>query len=393
MAFRNRKVVSNRVRNVKARSKQTQTELLVDIGSEGKIIIPSFQVNCRQRRRRSRQAVSSSTEARELICKNPTIILPPAERASTPKSSCSEGDGSSDGEDITENEMPWLTEITEQPAETAMCDVAHTENELAEINKQPVETSVCDVAYSESELDESSENLLLPYNTMDMSISPLPPTPSMNLDDESTRRTDTSKDVGTELDHNISECDLMKECHLTSDSSVVLDNDNETIEESTLISSHQLSNDSTPSMNLDDESTRRTDISKDVGTELDHNISECDLMKECHLTSDSSVVLDNDNETIEESTLISSHQLSNDSDTVVVATDSANLLLEKASGMHLIVVHDKMQILVHIYVVCACVLVYVAWLGVGVCACVSVCLCVFQCIDLVKYHLFVWWRS
>ena len=271
------------------------------MGSEGRIIIPSFQVNCRQRRRRSSQAVSSSTEARELICKTPTIIFPPAERSSTPKSSCSEGDGSSGGEDITENEMPWLTEITEQPVETAMCDVTHAENEWAEINKQPVETPVCDIAYSESELDESSENLLLPYSAMDMSISPLPPTPSMNLDGESTRRIDTSKDIGTELDHNT---------------------------------------------------------------------SECDLLKECHLTSDSSVVLDNDNETIEESTLISSHQLSNDSDSVVVASDSANLLLEKASGMHLKVIHDKMQIHFHIYTRvcvgrCICVCMWE-----GVCACV-----------------------
>ena len=149
--------------------------------------------------------------------------MPPAERASTPKSSCSEGEGSSGGgEDITENEMPWLTEITEQPVETPVCDVTH----------------------SESELDDSNDNLLLPYNAMDMSISPLPPTPCMNLDNETPKRIDTSLDVNTQSDHYTSDNGLLKECHLFSDSSVVPDDDNERVEESTLISSHQLSDDS-----------------------------------------------------------------------------------------------------------------------------------------------------
>ena len=191
------------------------------MSDDSKIIIPSFQLNCRQRRRRSSQALSRSTdnEARELICRTPTIILPPAERASTPKSSCSEAEGSSGGEDITENEMPWLTEITEQPAVTPLHNVTH----------------------SESELDDFNDNFLLPYNTMDMSISPLPPTPSMNLDNGTPNKIDTSLDTSTQSDHHTSDNGLLKECHLFSDSSVVPDDGNERVEESTLISSHQLS--------------------------------------------------------------------------------------------------------------------------------------------------------
>ena len=195
------------------------------MSDDSKIIIPSFQLNCRQRRRRSSQTVSKSTdnEARELICRTPTIVLPPAERASTPKSSCSEAEGSSGGEDITENEMPWLTEITEQPVVTPLCNVTH----------------------SESELDDSNDNFLLPYNTMDMSISPLPPTPSMNLDNETPKNAiDTSLDTSTQSDHHLSDSGLLKECHLCSDSSVVHDDDKERVEESTLISSHQLTDDS-----------------------------------------------------------------------------------------------------------------------------------------------------
>ena len=144
-----------------------------------KIIIPSFSLTCRQRRRRSSQAVAKSTnsETTELVCKTPTVMLTPAERASTPKSSCSEEDNS-DGEDITEREMPWLTEITEQP----------------------LEHSLCDVTYSESELDDPSDGLLLPSNAMDVSISPLPPTPSMRMD-EVTERINTSKDMCTQPDN------------------------------------------------------------------------------------------------------------------------------------------------------------------------------------------------
>lgn len=195
------------------------------MSDDSKIIIPSFQLNCRQRRRRSSQAVSRSTdnEARELICRTPTIVLPPAERASTPKSSCSEAEGSLGGEDITENEMPWLTEITEQPVVTPLCNVTH----------------------SESELDDFNDNFLLPCNIMDTSISPLPPTPSMNLDNETPKnRINTSLDMSTQSDHHISDNGLLKECHLFSDSSVIPDDDNERVEESTLISSHQLSGNS-----------------------------------------------------------------------------------------------------------------------------------------------------
>ena len=215
---------SSRNRSLKARTKQTQTELLVHMSNNSKIIIPSFQLNCRQRRRRSSQAASRSTdnEARELICRTPTIMLSPAKQASTPKSSCSEGEGSSGGEDITENEMPWLTEITEQPVEAPLCDGTH----------------------SESELDDSNDSLLLPYNAMDISISPLPPTPSMNMDNETPKGIDTSKDMSIQSDHHTSDNGLLKECHLFSDSSVVPDDDNENVEESTLISSHQLSDDS-----------------------------------------------------------------------------------------------------------------------------------------------------
>lgn len=216
---------SNRNRSLKARSKQTQTELLVQMDDNSKIIIPSFSLS-RQRRRRSSQAASSSTnnEARELVCKTPTIMLTPAERASTPKSSCSEENDNSDGEDITETEMPWLTEIMEQP----------------------VDPPFCDVTQSESELDDANDNLLLPYNTMDVSISPLPPTPSMNLDEEGTKSTDTAKNVSTQSDHYTSDDNLPNEEHLFSDSSVVPNDDDnyEKVEESILISSHQLNDDS-----------------------------------------------------------------------------------------------------------------------------------------------------
>ena len=222
--YRNRKVSSHRNRSLKARSKQTQTELLIQMDDNSKIIIPSFSRTCRQRRRRSSQAAAQSTnsEATELICKTPTIMLAPAERASTPKSSCSEEDNS-EGEDITEREMPWLTEITEQPVENSLCDVTH----------------------SESELDDPNDSLLLPCNAMDVSISPLPPTPSMALDGEPTEMNNTSKDVSTQSGHYTSDDGLAKESHLSSELLVVTDDDNnEKIEESTLISSHQLCDDS-----------------------------------------------------------------------------------------------------------------------------------------------------
>ena len=192
--------------------------------NNSKIIIPSFSITCRQRRRRSSQAVAQSTnrETTELICKTPTVMLTPAERASTPKSSCSEEDNS-DGEDITEREMPWLTEISEQPVETSLCDVMH----------------------GESELDDPNDSLLLPCNSMDVSISPLPPTPSMAMDgDEPTEGNDTSIDVSTQSGHYTSDDGLAKESHLSSELFVMTDDDNEKIEESTLISSHQLSDDS-----------------------------------------------------------------------------------------------------------------------------------------------------
>ena len=188
-----------------------------------RIIIPSFSFNCRQRRRRSSQAVSRpmDNEAGELICKTPTVILPPAERASTPKSSCSDEDENSDDDDITEREMPWLTEIIEQPVETQLCDVTH----------------------SESELDDCNDKLLLPYNAMDLSISPLPPTPSMNLDGETNERINTSKYVSTQSDHFTNDDGLTKESCLSSELFVLPDDNNDEVEESTLISSHQLSED------------------------------------------------------------------------------------------------------------------------------------------------------
>lgn len=229
----------HRNRSLKARSKQTQTELLVQMDDNSKIIVANFPLNYRQRRRRSSQAVSANNEARELNYITPTIVLPPAEKASTPKSSCSEDDDSLDGEDITEEDMTWLTQITEQPVVTPLCDAMH----------------------SDSELDDSNDNLLLPYSTMDMSISPLPPTPSMKLNDETNKRIKKSNDVSTQSE--------------------------------------------------------------------DHYMSNDDLLKECHL---SPVVPDEDNDKVEESILISSHQLSDDPDNVVVTTDSAKLLLEKATG-------------------------------------------------------------
>jgi len=214
-------VSSHRNRSLKARSKQTQTELLVQMDDNSKIIVANFPLNYRQRRRRSSQTISrpADNEARELNCIMPTTVLPPANRASTPKSSCSEDDNSLDEEDITENDMTWLTQITEQPVVTPLRDAAH----------------------SDSELDDSNDNLLLPYNTMDMSISPLPPTPSMKLNDENI---DKSNNVDTQSeDHYMNDDDLLKECHLSSESSIVLDEDNDKVEESTLISSQQLSND------------------------------------------------------------------------------------------------------------------------------------------------------
>lgn len=220
ITFRSRKVSSHRNRSLKARTKQTQTELLVQMDDNSKIIVANYPLNYRQRRRRSSQTVSRSvdSEERELICKTPTIVLQPAERASTPKSSCSEDDDSLNGEDITEKDMIWLTQITEQPVVTPLREMTQ---------------------HSESELDDSNDNLLLPYNTMNMSISPLPPTPSMQLENEINKETDNSKDVSTQSKHYMSDDDLLKECHLI-DSPAAVHDDIQNVEESTLISSHQL---------------------------------------------------------------------------------------------------------------------------------------------------------
>lgn len=142
VTFRSRRTGTNCNRNLKERSKQTPTELLLQMDGNSKIIIPSFSRSCQRGHGSSQDA---NNEARELVCKTPTVMLTSTEHASTFKSSCNEENDNSDGEDITETEIPWLTEITEQPVDPE----------------------------SESELDD---NLLSPY-AIDVPISPLPPTP------------------------------------------------------------------------------------------------------------------------------------------------------------------------------------------------------------------------
>lgn len=186
-----------------------------------KIITANFPLTYRQRRRRSSQAASRAVDngTDELNCIVPSITVhPPAIKASTPKTSCSEDECSLDGEDITEKDMTWLTQITEQPVVTPLRDVMH----------------------SESELDDSNDHLLLPYNNMDASISPLPPTPSMNVDGEANKSINSTENMSTQYNDSMSDDGLSKERHY---SPVVLDDDNENIEESTLICSQEVNDD------------------------------------------------------------------------------------------------------------------------------------------------------
>ncbi|XP_065920464.1 uro-adherence factor A-like isoform X2 [Dysidea avara] len=161
-ASEKRKVNRRERKSVKARSKGTQTELIVQVDNNSRIIIPSHHIGSRQRRRSQATSRSDPNEGTtELRCVTPTRSLV-APEAATFDSSCSEDDNDTGGEeDITEKEMAWLTQLSEQPSVTSSHDITNTD----------------------SELDDS---FLLPYSMTEMSISPLPPTPCTRLNDNTT---------------------------------------------------------------------------------------------------------------------------------------------------------------------------------------------------------------
>jgi len=146
-------------KSVKARSKGTQTELIVQIDNGSTIVIPSHHRGTRQRQR-SQVMSRSDSDTVELRCVTPTRpSVVPANESTTVDSSCSEDDSEAGGEDITEKEMTWLTQLSEQPSVTSSHDITNTD----------------------SELDDS---FLLNYEgTTEISISPLPPTPCVRLND------------------------------------------------------------------------------------------------------------------------------------------------------------------------------------------------------------------
>jgi len=157
-------------KSVKARSKGTQTELIVQVDNNCRIIIPSHHLGGRQRRRSQATSRSDPNEdMTELRCVTPTRPLV-APEAATLDSSCSEDDSDSGGEDITEKEMTWLTQLSEQPSVTSSHDITNTD----------------------SELDDS---FLLPNSTTEMAISPLPPTPCAQLNNNTAATNSDEEDV------------------------------------------------------------------------------------------------------------------------------------------------------------------------------------------------------
>lgn len=181
--------------------------MIVQIDGNNRIIIPSHQLGGRQRRRSQAISRNDPNESTiELRCVTPTRTLV-AQEPATLDSSCSEDDSDTGGEDITEKEMTWLTQLSEQPSVTSSHDITNTD----------------------SELDDS---FLLPYGTTEISISPLPPTPCARLNDSTAVASGDEEDVS-----------MLEEGHdILQDDGNCWSPAQPEVDQTTLFSSHDLDN-------------------------------------------------------------------------------------------------------------------------------------------------------